>query len=153
MSRKTTTCASIGYFARLSVCKDYTACADFPTGIAHHPRGGYAMVLSVVACCVWPSYSARPSTHRQSAVFSFFCPWWAWSLTLTFKLGWDFCTTYLITKFDGPTFSRLEVIMRTNILTLTNKQTPLKTSTSLRYAMLVGKKNLKNTSNCGIGDV
>ena len=39
---------------------------------------------------------------------------------------------YLTTKFDRPMFSRSEVIVRTNILT--NKQTPLKTSTSLRYA-------------------
>ena len=40
--------------------------------------------------------------------------------------------------FRHLTFSRPEVIMLTN--TLTNKQTPLKTSTSLRYATPVGKK-------------
>jgi len=38
------------------------------------------------------------------------------------------------TKFHHPTFNRSEVIV------LTNKQTPLKTSTSLRYATPVDKK-------------
>ena len=38
-----------------------------------------------------------------------------WSLvTLTFEFGRDFCTTYLTTKFDRLTFSRLEVIVQTN---------------------------------------
>jgi len=36
-------------------------------------------------------------------------------LTLTFELGRDFCTTYLTAKFDRPTFSRSEIIGRTNI--------------------------------------
>jgi len=40
---------------------------------------------------------------------------------------------HLTAKFHRPTFSRSEVIMRTN------KQTPLKTSTSLRYATPVSK--------------
>jgi len=50
-------------------------------------------------------------------------------------------TIYQTAKFDRPTFSRSEVIMRINTLTstLTNKQTPLKTSTSLRYATPVVK--------------
>jgi len=68
--------------------------------------------------------------------FFVFCPWRPWPLTLTLKLGRDFCTVYLTAKFDRPTFSRSEVIVRTN--KQTNKQTPLKTCTSLRYAMLVG---------------
>jgi len=38
----------------------------------------------------------------------------------------------LTAKFHRPKFNRLEVIV------LTNKQTPLKTSTSLRYATPVG---------------
>jgi len=59
-----------------------------------------------------------------------------WPLTLIFELGRDFCTLYLTTKFDLPTFSRSEV-MRTN--KHTDKQTPLKTSTALRYATSVGK--------------
>jgi len=50
-----------------------------------------------------------------------------------FKLWRDFCTMLLATKFDHPVFNCSEVIM------LTNRQTPLKTSTSLCYAMLVGK--------------
>ena len=41
-------------------------------------------------------------------------------------------------KSFSQLFSRSEVIVRTN--TLTNKQTPLKTSTSLRYATPVGNK-------------
>jgi len=47
-----------------------------------------------------------------------------------------------MTNFHHPTCSRSEVIVRTNKHTdkLTNKQTPLKTSTSLRYATPVGRK-------------
>jgi len=43
---------------------------------------------------------------------------------------------YLTAKVDRPTFSRSEAIVRTN--KQTDKQTPLKTSTSLRYATPVG---------------
>jgi len=44
-------------------------------------------------------------------------------MTLTFELGRDFCTVHLTAKFDRPTFSRSEVIVRTNKQTnkLTNK--------------------------------
>ena len=75
----------------------------------------------------------------DSAVFCFFLFLLTWPVT--FELWRDFCTTYLTAKFDDPTFSRSEVIVRTNkqTHTLTNKQTPLKTSTLLRYAMPVGK--------------
>jgi len=107
------------------------------------PPGGHAMVSSVAACCIWPNYGARPTMHCQWGWlrgFSFFCPWRPWPLTLTLKLGRDFCTVYLTAKFDRPTFSRSEVIVRTN--KQTNKQTPLKTCTSLRYAMLVGNAQL-----------
>jgi len=45
---------------------------------------------------------------------------------------------YLTAKFDRPTFSRLEVIVRTNILT--NKQTLLKTSTALCDTTPVGNQ-------------
>jgi len=41
-------------------------------------------------------------------------------VTLTFELGRYFCTVtvYLTAKFDRPTFSRSEVIVRTNKQTL-----------------------------------
>jgi len=45
----------------------------------------------------------------DSAVFQFLS-----LVTLTFELGPDFCIMYLTTKCDRPTFSRSEVIMRTN---------------------------------------
>jgi len=45
---------------------------------------------------------------------------------------------YFTTTFYHPTFNRSEVIVLTN--KLTNKQRPLKTSTSLRYATPVGKE-------------
>ena len=62
-------------------------------------------------------------------------------MTLTFKFGRYFCTMHLTAKFHRPTFNRSEVIVLTNKQTdkLTNKQTPLKTSTSLRCATPVGK--------------
>ena len=63
-------------------------------------------------------------------------------VTVTFELGRDFCTVYLTAKFDRPTFSRSEVIMRTNTQhTMTNKHTPLKTSTSLRYTTSVDNQD------------
>jgi len=79
---------------------------------------------------------------EDSAVFRFLFP-----VTLTFELQRDFCTTYLTAKFDRPTFSHLEVIVRTN------KETPLKTSISLLYATPVGnywtplKKTLSHPFN------
>jgi len=75
----------------------------------------------------------------DSAVFHFLSRW-HWPLTLIFELGRDFCTMHLTAKFHHPTFSRLEVIMRTN--KLTNTQTQLKTSISLRYATPVGKYDM-----------
>jgi len=51
----------------------------------------------------------------------------------------------LTAKFHHPTFNHSEVVMLTNKQTdkLTKKQTLLKTSTSLRYAMPLGKKTIK----------
>jgi len=60
--------------------------------------------------------------------------WGLWPPNL--NCGWDFCTVHLAAKFRHPMFNRLEVIVLTN--KQTNKQTPLKTSTSLCYAMPVG---------------
>jgi len=50
----------------------------------------------------------------------------------------------LIAKFHRPTFNRWTVIVLTNKQTdkLANKQTPLKTSTSLRYATPVGNERI-----------
>ena len=53
-------------------------------------------------------------------------------MTPKLELGQDFCTMHLTAKFHHPTFNHSEVVV------LTNKQTPLKTSTSLRYATPVG---------------
>jgi len=83
-----------------------------------------------------PYYALSMGIGDDSAVFLS-----RWPLTLTFELGWDFCTMHLTTKFHHPTFNRSEVIM------LTNKQTLLKTSTSLRYAMPVHKRKLIKTKN------
>jgi len=84
---------------------------------------GHAMVSSVAPCCV---------PHCQwgwLGSFPFFCSWWPWPS--------NSCEIFVhctyTAKFDRPTFSRWEVIVRAN--TLTDKQTPLKTSTSLRYAI------------------
>jgi len=53
------------------------------------PRGGYAMVSSVAACCV------RPTTHAllcivngdDSAVFFAFCRWRPWHLIFDPQMG------------------------------------------------------------------
>jgi len=75
----------------------------------------------------------------DSVVFCFFLI----LMTLTSELGRDFCTMYLTAKFDRPT-----VIVRKN--KQTNKQTPLKTSTSLRYAALVGKNTKRKLKSKGM---
>jgi len=67
--------------------------------------------------------------------FLLFCLWWPWPLT--FELGRDFCTMYLTTKFDRPTFSRSKLSCGQ-----TNKQTPLKTSSWLCYATPVGNQTI-----------
>jgi len=117
------------------------ACAVFPTGVAGHPR---AARNGIVCCCVRPRYGARPTMHCQwddSAVFRF-CPWWPWPLKLTFELGRYFCAVYLTAKFDRPTFSRSEVIVRTNwqsdknTYTHTDKQTRRLWKHPLRFATL-----------------
>jgi len=76
------------------------------------------------------------SQTKRCCSLSVFCPQWSWPLTLTFKLGWDFCRMYLTAKFHHLMFNRLEVIMLTN--KQTDKQMPLKTSTSLHCATLMG---------------
>jgi len=64
-----------------------------------------------------------------------------WALTSTFELGRDFCTVHLTFKFRHPTFNRSEVIVLAN--KQTNKQTPLKTSTSLRCATPVSNNDIQ----------
>ena len=59
-------------------------------------------------------------------------------MTPKFELGRDFCTMHLYRpKFHHPMFTRSEVIV------LTHKQTPLKTSNALRYATTLGKYSPK----------
>ena len=58
-------------------------------------------------------------------------------MTPKFELRREFCTMYLIAKFHHPTFNRSEDIVLTNNRQ-TDKQTPLKTSISLRYATPMG---------------
>jgi len=102
------------------------------------------MVSSVAACCVRSTAHALLCTVNGDdlAVFHFL-----FLVTLTFdldiRLRQDFGTMYLTAKFHHPTFDHSEVIVRTNkhIDKLTNKRMPLKTSTSLSNAMLVGNKH------------
>jgi len=92
----------------------------FPPAYSPPPPGRHAMVSSVAACCVRPSYGARPilcivNGDDSAVFFRFFCAGDLdfWLLTLTFELGRDFYTMYLTAKFDRPTFSRSEFILRT----------------------------------------
>jgi len=62
-------------------------------------------------------------------------------MTPKFELGRDFCTMQVFySKFHYPVFTRSEVIVLTNKQTSTHKQTPLKTSNTLRYATTSGKQ-------------
>jgi len=103
------------------ILKNYTACVDFPTSVE-----------------LAEDHTPEDDSRTKCRTFSF-CARWPWPLTLTFKLGWDFCTMHLTAKFHHPMFNRSELIVLTN--KQTHKQTPLKTSTLLRYAMLVGNDN------------
>jgi len=80
------------------------------------PPSDHAMVSSVAACCVRSGYALSMGMTQQ--FFDFLSlvtlTFDLWPLTLTFELGRDFCTIYLSAKFDRPTFSRSEVIARTN---------------------------------------
>jgi len=60
-------------------------------------------------------------------------------MTPKFELGQDFCKMHLTAKFHHLMFNRSEVIMLI-VDKQTNKQMPLKTSTSLCYATPVGNK-------------
>jgi len=108
--------------AYTTLCKTRQHALIFPPAYSPSPTGGtqwYRLLL----CAAYglrrrPYCALSMGMTQQSFVF---CPWWPWPLTLTFELGRDFCTVYLTAKFDRPTFSRSEVIVRTNILT--NKQT------------------------------
>jgi len=111
----------------------------------HHVTPGWdAMVSSAAACSVRRTGTCL-TMHCQwgcLSSFSFFVPdnLNLRRLTLTYELRRDFCTVHLTAKFHHPTFNRSEVIVRTN-----RQQTPLKTSTSLRYTTPTGNKQLTNT--------
>jgi len=82
------------------------------------PPGGtqwYRLVLRATYCVRLATAHAQLCiVNGMTQQLFVFCPWWPWPLTLTFELGRVFCTTYLTAKFDRPTFSRSEVIVRTN---------------------------------------
>ena len=108
-----------------------------------HPAPGCdAMVSSDAACSIRRTFHCALSMGMTQQFFSF--PWWPlhlWPLTLTFELGRDFCTVHLTTKFHHRTFNRSEVIVLTN--KQRDKQMPLKTPTSVRYATPVGNNFTK----------
>ena len=92
-------------------------------------------------------------TNTQCAIPSF--AWWlskmrhfgVWDpgdgpMTPKFELSSDFCTMQLATKFHHHMFNCSEVIMLTK--THTNNVTLLKTSTSIRYDMPVGKNRFES---------
>jgi len=97
----------------------FPPCADFPAGVE----------------LADDTTRAPKDCSQKCHTFSFL-----WLATLTFEpqiRTWgDFCTMHLTAKFPHPMFNRSEIIV------LTNKQTPLKTSTSLRYATRVNRKHL-----------
>ena len=110
---------------KMHAALNQTTYADFPIGV--EPRGS----------------RPRGRLPNKTHFFRFFfvlSDLDFWPLTLTFELAQHFYTTHLTAKFHHPLFNRSEVIVLTNRQTdkQTNKQTPLKISTSLRYAMPEG---------------
>jgi len=57
--------------------------------------------------------------------FSFFLSLVTWTFDLDLQTRGDVCTVYLTAKFDRPTFSRSEVIVRTKKQTDTAENTHL----------------------------
>jgi len=115
------------------------------TSIAVTPSG-HTMDSSAATCSVLP---IAHCTHRLTmhcqwgwlsiSIFSFFFVLGdldLWPLTLILEFGQNFCTVHPAAKVQRPMFNCSKVIVLTN--KLTTKQTPLKTSTSLRYATPVG---------------
>jgi len=100
---------------------NYTVCTDFPTSIAAHAMSA--------------AHDSAPEDNcrKKCCTFPFFSGW-PWPLTLTFEFGRDFCTEHLNAKLHHPKLNHSEVIVWTN--KQSDKQMPLKTSTSLRYATL-----------------
>jgi len=56
-----------------------------------------------------------------------------WALDPKFKLGQDFCTMHIVTKFHHPTSNRLEVMLTTN---QPNKQTNKHAAENIHLALL-----------------
>jgi len=112
------------------------------------PLGSHEMGASTAAArCFQRAHTIRMDLVGVSSTKCPFWPWWRWPLTLTFKFGRDFCTLHLTAKFHHPTFNRSEVIVLT-------KQTPLKTSTSLRNAMPVGNyRSLQSNCNNDLSNI
>jgi len=119
------------------------------------PPGGHTMVSSVATCCVRPTAHALLCIVNVDDSAAFHClslvtltidlwPWQSNSGEIFVHYVWrpSFIIVRLIVRCS-------EVIVRTNKLTdkLTNRlQTPLKTSTSLRYATPVGNNcDIKHT--------
>jgi len=120
------------------------------TGWRHNcrtPPGSHDVGLSAAAaCCLQRAHTIRTCPRGVGSAKCIFCPQWPRPLTLTFKLRRDFCTMHLTgitAKCHHRTLNHSEVIVRTNTRTVwqTNRRLPLKTSTSLRYAMAVGKNS------------
>jgi len=107
----------------------------------HHViPGSHTMESSAAVCSVRPTAHVSPChalSMGMTQLFLFFLS----SVTLTFDLDFRTLVRFLYSaptaKFHHPVFNCLEVIMRTNKQT-DNKQTPLKTPTSLRHTMPVG---------------
>ena len=107
-----------------------TACADFPNTLAQ--RRSYvhdasdAMFRRTASLCLLFASAKRHifggCTPRQGAV------------TLKFKLGRDFCTMHLPSKFHHPVYSFGSYRVDRHTNTQTHKQMLLKTSNVLRYA-------------------
>jgi len=90
------------------------------------PPGNHEMGPSTDAAhCLQPAHTIYMHSGGVGSAKCIFCPGdlHLWPLT-TFKLRQDFCTLHLTAKFHYPTFNR----------------SPLKTSTSLHYTMLMGKQ-------------
>ena len=63
-----------------------------------------------------------------------------WAYNPQIRIRQDFCTMHLTAKFHHPKFNHSEVIALTN--KQSDKQMPLETSTSLRYATHLGNNEI-----------
>jgi len=101
------------FYQTHTACKPPSAC----TAVNLSPPKCDTMLLSATACSIRCKPCYALSMGMTPHFFVFFCPWWPWPLTLTFRLVRARDQTRLTCKFGTNPFSRSRYIWVTNKVT------------------------------------